>query len=111
MDIVRQEGVHVLWSGWQASLARSFFYGGEDAVHNPATQHVNNAPYNEHSGADVSLAAAGARLGLYEPVKRLIGADTQPSFLKNVVAGSTSGGLAAVICNPTELVKVSRWPG
>lgn len=22
------QGVHVLWSGWQASLARSFFYGG-----------------------------------------------------------------------------------
>jgi hypothetical protein len=54
-----------------------------------------------------SPPAAGARLGLYEPIKRLIGGDTQPSFVKNVVAGSVSGGLAAVICNPTELVKVS----
>jgi len=49
---------------------------------------------------------AGARLGLYEPIKRLLGADADPSFLKNVAAGSASGGLAAVICNPTELVKV-----
>lgn len=26
--IVRTEGLLALWSGWQASLARSFFYGG-----------------------------------------------------------------------------------
>lgn len=32
VNIVRQEGAHVLWSGWQASLARSFFYGGVDNV-------------------------------------------------------------------------------
>ncbi len=26
--VVKTEGVATLWSGWQASLARSFFYGG-----------------------------------------------------------------------------------
>mmetsp|Transcript_15707 Transcript_15707/g.47345 ORF Transcript_15707/g.47345 Transcript_15707/m.47345 type:complete len:296 (-) Transcript_15707:589-1476(-) len=73
--IVRTEGLLALWSGWQASLARSFFYGG-------------------------------ARLGFYTPMKRLVGVDQNPSFAGNLVAGSASGGLAAVICNPTELVKV-----
>lgn len=32
VNIVRQEGVLVLWSGWQASVARSFLYGGEQHV-------------------------------------------------------------------------------
>lgn len=49
---------------------------------------------------------AGARLGFYTPMKRLVGADENPSFAGNLVAGSASGGLAAVLCNPTELVKV-----
>lgn len=43
-------------------------------------------------------------------MKRLVGVDQNPSFAGNLVAGSASGGLAAVICNPTELVKVRGAP-
>ena len=91
---------------WPAASSMAVRKGGKSLQYNTA----RCAPSNAHSGADVPLPATGARLGLYEPVKRLIGADAQPSFVKNVVAGSASGGLAAVICNPTELVKVSRCP-
>jgi solute carrier family 25 uncoupling protein 8/9 len=76
-----------LWSGLSPAVARGFFYGG-------------------------------VRLGLYEPCKQVIaslttttttstGGPKQPGFAGKLLAGSASGGLAAAITNPTELVKVS----
>lgn len=49
---------------------------------------------------------AGLRIGLYTPLKRLMGAEGHESaLLRKVAAGMLSGALAAGICNPTDLVK------
>ena len=82
---VRTEGVGVLFSGLTPSLVRAFLYGG-------------------------------LRLGAFEPVRealRSVGAgvgaaaadDTPPTFGVNVLAGCISGGGAALLLNPTELLK------
>ncbi|GAB4823103.1 hypothetical protein N2152v2_010149 [Parachlorella kessleri] len=48
----------------------------------------------------------GLRIGLYNPMKRLLGAEGHESaLLRKVAAGMLSGALAAGICNPTDLVK------
>jgi hypothetical protein len=49
---------------------------------------------------------AGLRLGLYSPIKAAVNGDT--SFGRKLLAGSLSGGLAAAISSPTELIKVGR---
>ena len=43
----------------------------------------------------------------YEPIKELLGvnASYQPLYLK-IMAGALSSGLAALPCNPTDLLKV-----
>ena len=48
---------------------------------------------------------AGLRLGMYAPLKTAIGADTDPTLLKKVAAGSASGAIATFITNPIELLK------
>lgn len=62
------------------------------------------------SGWQAALARSflygGARLGFYTPIKQLLGGGKSSSFGTNLAAGVASGGLAAVMCNPTELVKV-----
>lgn len=62
---------------------------------------------------------AGLRLGLYSPIKSALytlgsspGANSSDgkdklSFAGKLAAGSLSGGLAAAVTNPTELVKAS----
>lgn len=54
------------------------------------------------------LTMNGTRLGLYEPIKRLLNGDvhSSPHPIKNVIAGSTSGVLAAIIGSPFFLIKV-----
>lgn len=75
IDVVRQEGVLALWSGLGPSLARGFFFGG-------------------------------ARLGLYTPIKTAICGETvKPSLEMKVLSGSLSGGLAAAVTSPIELIK------
>ena len=50
-------------------------------------------------------AHAGLRLGMYAPLKTAFGADTDPTILKKVAAGSASGAIATLITNPIELLK------
>lgn len=50
-------------------------------------------------------AHAGLRLGMYSPMKTAMGADTDPTVLKKVAAGSASGAIATFITNPIELLK------
>ncbi|PNH06154.1 Mitochondrial substrate carrier family protein ucpB [Tetrabaena socialis] len=74
--VVRNEGVTALWSGLGPSLARGFFFGG-------------------------------ARLGLYTPIKTLLcGEVARPSLEMKVLSGSLSGGLAAAVTSPIELIKI-----
>ncbi|KAG2482543.1 hypothetical protein HYH03_018534 [Edaphochlamys debaryana] len=75
INVVRNEGVVALWSGLGPSLARGFFFGG-------------------------------ARLGLYTPIKTMICGETaRPSLEMKVLSGSLSGGLAAAVTSPIELIK------
>lgn len=48
---------------------------------------------------------AGLRLGMYAPMKTVVGADTDPTLLKKIAAGSASGAVATFITNPIELLK------
>jgi len=61
------------------------------------------------SGLGPSLARGfffgGARLGLYTPIKAAICGDVKPSFEMKVLSGSLSGGLAAAVTSPIELIK------
>lgn len=75
LNVVRNEGVLALWSGLGPSLARGFFFGG-------------------------------ARLGLYTPIKTMIcGENKKVSLEMKILSGSLSGGLAAAVTSPIELVK------
>ncbi|KAF5843188.1 mitochondrial carrier domain-containing protein [Dunaliella salina] len=76
LGVVRNEGcLTALRSGLGTSLTRGFFFGG-------------------------------ARLGLYTPIKSIITKDAkQPSLEMKVLSGSLSGGLAAAVTSPIELVK------
>ena len=57
----------------------------------------------------------GLRLGLYEPLKGVVGlhgdglSDSHRTA-RRVVAGSLSGGFAAAVANPLDLVKVPQPP-
>ncbi|MEW5310807.1 MAG: hypothetical protein WDW38_002568 [Sanguina aurantia] len=75
VSVVKSEGVLALWSGLGPSLARGFFFGG-------------------------------ARLGMYTPIKvALCGEGSKPSLNMKILSGSLSGGLAAAVTSPIELVK------
>eukprot|EP00210_Caulerpa_lentillifera_P006258 g5977.t1 len=50
-----------------------------------------------------------ARLGLYSPLKRALGADgDQSAILKKAMAGIGSGSIAAAISNPIDLIKTRQ---
>ncbi|KAK9830971.1 hypothetical protein WJX81_004075 [Elliptochloris bilobata] len=76
--VAQEEGPRALWNGLEAGLHRQFLFGG-------------------------------IRIGLYEPVKRLFMGEKAtgeaPLYLK-IAAGLTTGALAIMIANPTDLVKV-----
>jgi solute carrier family 25 uncoupling protein 8/9 len=42
---------------------------------------------------------------MYAPMKTVVGADTDPTPLKKIAAGSASGAIATLITNPIELLK------
>ena len=42
---------------------------------------------------------------MYAPLKTIVGADTDPTLLKKIAAGSASGAIATFITNPIELLK------
>jgi len=46
------------------------------------------------------------RIGLYEPIKIGIGADAKDaSFLKKLLAGTISGVIGSLACNPLDVMK------
>ena len=52
------------------------------------------------------LFAAGVRLGCYGPVKEAMGVTSDnPSLMRKIAAGSVSGGVAAGVTNPLDLIK------
>lgn len=56
----------------------------------------------------VDSLPAGLRLGMYNPIKSAIGAEgANTSLFTKIMAGCTSGMVAAAISNPTDLIKVS----
>lgn len=73
--VVKNEGVTALWSGLGPSLARGFFFGG-------------------------------ARLGMYTPIKAMLSGDSKTTgFEVKILSGTLSGGLAAAVTSPIELIK------
>ena len=49
---------------------------------------------------------AGVRLGCYGPVKEAMGVTSDnPSLMRKIAAGSISGGVAAGVTNPLDLIK------
>ena len=74
-----------------------------------ASLRCNRSPEDcEMSGSTASDAkdlTAGLRLGMYAPLKTVVGADTDPTLLKKIAAGSASGAIATFITNPIELLK------
>ncbi|CAK0781436.1 hypothetical protein CVIRNUC_005373 [Coccomyxa viridis] len=74
-NLIRQEGFLALYSGLVPAIGRGLTYGG-------------------------------IRLGTYSPLKRALGGDEEHiSLLRNLVAGSIAGGVAAAVTNPLDLVK------
>lgn len=72
------------------------------------------------SGLGPSLARGlffgGARLGLYTPIKAAIAGDGKQTLQLKILSGSLSGGLAAAVTSPIELIKTrlqaaGRTPG
>lgn len=54
------------------------------------------------------LVYGGMRLGLYTPIKDAVGVTKQNdgwNMYKKIAAGMLSGGIAAGLTNPTELVR------
>jgi len=97
-EIIRQEGVAALWKGVKPSMARGLVYGGlrlglyspcRDAL---STLHISlNASSSSPSGSPAHAPPSPtANLGL------------------KAAAGALSGGLAAALTSPTELVKTRQ---
>ncbi|XP_020086922.1 mitochondrial uncoupling protein 2-like isoform X1 [Ananas comosus] len=78
VTIAREEGLSALWKGIIPGLHRQCVYGG-------------------------------LRIGLYEPVKVFFAGDNfmgDISLLTKILAALTTGALAIMVANPTDLVKV-----
>ncbi|DBA79181.1 hypothetical protein WJX77_010083 [Trebouxia sp. C0004] len=75
VNIVKNEGFLALYSGLGPAIGRGLFYGG-------------------------------VRLGCYTPLKEAMGVTSDNhSLVRKIAAGSISGGFAAVITNPLDLIK------
>eukprot|EP01026_Neomeris_dumetosa_P056076 TRINITY_DN5120_c1_g1_i1.p1 TRINITY_DN5120_c1_g1~~TRINITY_DN5120_c1_g1_i1.p1 ORF type:complete len:281 (-),score=30.58 TRINITY_DN5120_c1_g1_i1:458-1300(-) len=56
-----------------------------------------------------ALLYGGLRLGLYTPLKKIVGVDgEQSSVLRKLCAGTMSGAIAAAVANPFDLVKTRQ---
>lgn len=53
----------------------------------------------------IRISYSGLRLGMYGPLKTVVGADIDPTPLKKIAAGSASGAIATFVTNPIELLK------
>jgi solute carrier family 25 uncoupling protein 8/9 len=85
--------VAALWKGLPPAVARGLFYGGlRLGLYNPIKS---------------LMAGAGGPQGGDGPRRGPAPKDQAPVGLK-VAAGSLSGGLAAALSSPTELIKARR---
>lgn len=69
-----------------------------------------------YKGIEASCAREASysslRLGLYEPIKRLIGATgPKPATWKKFAAGGLSGAIGSAIANPADLLKTRMQAG
>lgn len=86
-----------------AGKGRNVFYTGYSVLR-------EEGPTALYRGVTAAVARGmlygGLRIGLYNPIKQVLGAEGHESALmQKVAAGMLSGALAAGICNPTDLVK------
>jgi len=62
--------------------------------------------YSQQHMALSAFLHAGVRLGCYGPIKEAMGVTSENrSLVRKIAAGSISGGFAAVITNPLDLIK------
>lgn len=110
--LVREEGLLSLWKGLSPAVARGFVYGGMRlGLYGPCKDLVAllAAPPPLHAPTASTSRAAGSG----NSSARGSGGDSSPaaasggaaSFLHKAAAGTLSGGLAAALTSPTELVK------
>lgn len=88
--VVRDEGVLALWKGLTPSLMRGMFFGGlRLGMYNPTKQWL----VERETAANGGVKPAGT------------------SMTTKVLAGTISGTGAALVCSPTELLKVGLSVG
>lgn len=119
-DIVNREGVTALWKGLPPALTRGFVYGGlRLGLYSPIKQFLTPAPlYSSpetlaavRSPGTVASGRQGAAPTAIPHSSSAVTAGGEAaaappaSFGAKVAAGSLSGGFAAALCSPTELVK------
>lgn len=74
--------------------------------------HYRAVPFSQTLPARPLPPPPGLRIGLYTPMKSLLGAEgRQGGLASKVAAGMLAGALAAGISNPTDLVKTHMQKG
>ena len=106
VTLVRQEGFWALYSGLVPALTRGLLYGGWGLITCPLGAAVTLYPIACPYKLMPHGAHAGARLGTYSPIKAALGGDKEHNNLfRNIAAGCLSGGFAAAVTNPIDLIK------
>ena len=68
---------------------------------------IRNGVYNGIEASCLREASYSTlRLGLYEPIKRVIGSDEHGPMWKKFAAGALSGIVGSAIANPADLLKI-----
>ena len=100
-SLVRHEGPLALWKGLTPSLIRAVCYGGlRLGLYRPIAVAVESATNTNQPG--LSPATAGGEGARGSPGR---GREGNSSMSTKVAAGCASGAFAAMLLNPTELIK------
>ncbi|KAI8477204.1 MAG: mitochondrial carrier domain-containing protein [Monoraphidium minutum] len=104
-QLVRTEGVPTLWKGLPPAIVRGLMYGGlRLGLYSPTRDWLEARP---RAGGAVAGGAGGqASAGAGGGAAGGGGGGGQASAGAKLLAGTLSGGAAAAICSPTELLKV-----
>lgn len=112
LDVIRAEGPLGLYRGCSMAIFRGVVYGG--AYRNMLLWRTYGARScvslidRLRNTRALPCYITGARIGLYTPVKDLLGANSAESPLSlKISAGVLSGAVAAGVTNPTDLLKTS----
>ncbi len=110
VSVVRNEGVLALYRGVAPAVVRGMMYGGKmQPTHSPILPNFSLQYSKSHSHLVCwyFFLIAGLRIGLYSPFKQALSSEqgADPGLGLKIVAGMSSGAVAAGICNPTDLVK------